>query len=141
MINNNLKFKNYFQLKHFKKKSSKKLSGKFEKIFRETESEAFNPPHEVKNNRAISKGFIFFIFLVCYKKTSNNKKHYTSWNKYIGHVKDIPEPGKLSKKEKNDDEKIKEILKVPEEENTKLKKSSSIEESILNKIRQWLIIT
>lgn len=50
--------------------------------------------------------------------------------------KDIPEPGKLSKKEKNDDEKIKEILKVPEEENTKLKKSGSIEESILNKIRQ-----
>ncbi len=50
--------------------------------------------------------------------------------------KDIPEPGTLSKKQKNDDEKIKEILKVPEEENTKLKKSSSIEESILNKIRQ-----
>lgn len=50
--------------------------------------------------------------------------------------KDIPVPGTLSKKEKNDDEKIKEILKVPEEENTKLKKSSSIEESILNKIRQ-----
>ena len=50
--------------------------------------------------------------------------------------KDIPAPGTLLKKEKNDDEKIKEILKVPKEENTKLKKSSSIEESILNKIRQ-----
>ena len=50
--------------------------------------------------------------------------------------KDIPEPGTLSKKQKNDDEKIKEILKVPEEENIKLKKSGSIEESILNKIRQ-----
>ena len=47
MINNNLKFKNYFQLKHFKKKSSKKLSGKFEKIFRETESEAFDPTKTV----------------------------------------------------------------------------------------------
>ena len=42
MINNNLKFKNYFQLKHFKKKSSKKLLGKFDKIFKETEREVFD---------------------------------------------------------------------------------------------------
>ena len=47
MINNNFKFKNYFQLKHFKKKSSKKLLGKFEKIFKETEREAFDPTKTV----------------------------------------------------------------------------------------------
>ncbi len=42
MIKNNLKFKNYFQSKYFKKKSSKKLLGKFDKILKETESEVFD---------------------------------------------------------------------------------------------------
>ena len=56
MINNNLKFKNYFQLKHFKKKSSKKLLGKFEKIFKETEREAFD---STKTVYTLNKEFNF----------------------------------------------------------------------------------
>ena len=56
MINNNFKFKNYFQLKNFKKKSSKKLLGKFEKIFKETEREAFDP---TKTIYTLNKKFNF----------------------------------------------------------------------------------
>ena len=48
----------------------------------------------------------------------------------------IPEPGSISKTKEDEDEKIKKILKVPNTDNTNKKKSSSIEESILDRIRK-----
>ena len=48
----------------------------------------------------------------------------------------IPEPGSISKTKEDEDEKIKKILKVPKTDNTNKKKSSSIEESILDRIRK-----
>ncbi len=48
----------------------------------------------------------------------------------------IPEPGSISKTKEDEDEKIKKILKVPKTDNINKKKSSSIEESILDKIRK-----
>ena len=47
----------------------------------------------------------------------------------------IPEPGSISETEEDQDEKIKKILKVPKIDNIN-KKSSSIEESILDSIRK-----
>ena len=47
----------------------------------------------------------------------------------------IPEPGSIQLKKESEEEKIKKILQAPKMENT-LKNSSSIEESILNKIRK-----
>ena len=49
---------------------------------------------------------------------------------------EIPKPGSLSETKKNDEEKIKEILKAPKTEESLKSKSSSIEESILNRIRK-----
>lgn len=49
---------------------------------------------------------------------------------------EIPEPGSLSKKNQGEQEKIKKILKVPETKESLKKKSSSIEESILDRIRK-----
>tara|TARA_B100000575_G_C23060678_1_gene610633 strand:- start:945 stop:1250 length:306 start_codon:yes stop_codon:yes gene_type:complete len=47
----------------------------------------------------------------------------------------IPEPGTLSSKKENDEEKIKKILNAPSAIDTS-KNNSSIEKSILNKIRK-----
>ena len=48
---------------------------------------------------------------------------------------EIPEPGSISKNKESDKEKIKNILKISED-NLSKDKSSSIEKSILNKIRK-----
>ena len=48
----------------------------------------------------------------------------------------IPKPGSISKTIEDEDEKIKKILKVPKIDNINKKKSSSIEESILDSIRK-----
>ena len=48
----------------------------------------------------------------------------------------IPEPGSISETEEDEDEKIKKILKVPKTDNITKQKSTSIEESILNRIRK-----
>ena len=48
----------------------------------------------------------------------------------------IPEPGSISKTIEDEDEKIKKILKVPKTDSINKKKSSSIEESILDSIRK-----
>ncbi len=49
---------------------------------------------------------------------------------------EIPKPGTISKKKENDEEKIKKILKAPKTQDSLKSKSSSIEESILIKIRK-----
>lgn len=49
---------------------------------------------------------------------------------------EIPKPGSIEEKQKNEKDKIKEILKVPNDQNLKKNKSSNIEESILDKIRK-----
>ena len=49
---------------------------------------------------------------------------------------EIPKPGTILGKQKNSEEKIKNILKAPKVENSKTKPSSSVEESILNRIRK-----
>ena len=48
----------------------------------------------------------------------------------------IPEPGSISKTKEDENEKIKKILKAPKTDNINKKKSSSIEESILDRIRK-----
>tara|TARA_B100001059_G_C17690359_1_gene504606 strand:- start:11 stop:319 length:309 start_codon:yes stop_codon:yes gene_type:complete len=48
----------------------------------------------------------------------------------------IPEPGSISKKNDNEKEKIKKILKAPEKSKSSKNKSSSVEESILDRIRK-----
>ena len=48
----------------------------------------------------------------------------------------IPEPGSNKKKKNDEDENIKRILNTPKNENISKNESSSIEESILNKIRK-----
>ena len=48
----------------------------------------------------------------------------------------IPVPGSISKKNDNEKEKIKKILKAPEKSKSSKSKSSSVEESILNRIRK-----
>tara|TARA_B100001057_G_C22830758_1_gene943316 strand:+ start:1803 stop:2108 length:306 start_codon:yes stop_codon:yes gene_type:complete len=47
---------------------------------------------------------------------------------------EVPRPGSLSGKKENDEEKIKEILRAPKTQGNLKSKSSSIEESILNRI-------
>ena len=50
---------------------------------------------------------------------------------------EIPEPGtELRKKKETDEENLKKILKAPKTDNVKQNKSSSVEESILYKIRK-----
>ena len=49
---------------------------------------------------------------------------------------EIPEPGSISKKNENEDEKIKKIIKAPKTNSSVKSKSSSLEESILNRIRK-----
>ena len=49
---------------------------------------------------------------------------------------EVPEPGTITKKNKDEEEKIREILKSPKKENNQNNKSSSLEESILKSIRK-----
>lgn len=49
---------------------------------------------------------------------------------------EIPEPGKISKNKKNEEEEIKEILKIKDQNENKSNKSSSVEDSILKRIRK-----
>lgn len=48
----------------------------------------------------------------------------------------IPEPGTISKKKIDEEDKIKNILNAPTVENNKKNQSSSLEESIINQIRK-----
>ncbi len=48
----------------------------------------------------------------------------------------IPEPGSISKKKENEEDKIKKILKAPKTDVNSKNKSSSTEESILKSIRK-----
>ena len=49
---------------------------------------------------------------------------------------EIPEPGSLSQKKKDEEETIKKILKATDEKNSEIRSPSSVEESILKKIRK-----
>ncbi len=49
---------------------------------------------------------------------------------------EIPEPGSLSQKKKDEEETIKKILKAPDVKNSEIRSPSSVEESILKKIRK-----
>jgi hypothetical protein len=49
---------------------------------------------------------------------------------------EIPSPGSLDKKQQNVDERIKKILKSPQNNINNENKSSSVEEAILNNIRK-----
>tara|TARA_B000000609_G_C23893008_1_gene199316 strand:+ start:65 stop:373 length:309 start_codon:yes stop_codon:yes gene_type:complete len=49
---------------------------------------------------------------------------------------DVPKPGSINKKSQNEKEKIKKILNAPKTEEPSTGKSSSIEESILKRIRK-----
>ena len=48
----------------------------------------------------------------------------------------VPEPGSLNKRKENDEENIKKILKAPKKENKSKNKPSSLEDSILDRIRK-----
>ena len=48
----------------------------------------------------------------------------------------LPEPGEIKNKEFSEEEKIKSILKAPKQDKTNRNKSSSVEKSILDKIRK-----
>jgi hypothetical protein len=48
----------------------------------------------------------------------------------------IPEPGSISKNKNSEEDTIKKILNAPNEEGINSNKSSSVEESILNRIRK-----
>ena len=50
--------------------------------------------------------------------------------------KELPKPGEIKDKADNNEEKIKKILKAPTKEN-KSNKPTSVEQSILKKIRKW----
>ena len=53
----------------------------------------------------------------------------------------IPEPGSLSKKKEDESEgRIKKILKAPSTNDTKENNSSSVEDTIIDRIRKWKII-
>ena len=49
---------------------------------------------------------------------------------------DLPEPGSKTQNKENEEEKIKKILKAPKDSNTSMSKPSSVEKSILNRIRK-----
>ena len=49
---------------------------------------------------------------------------------------DLPEPGSKTQNKENEEEKIKKILKAPKDSNNSKSKPSSVEESILNRIRK-----
>ena len=50
--------------------------------------------------------------------------------------KKIPEPGSIANDKKSDTQRIKKILKVPKDKSAGVNKSSSVEKSILEKIRK-----
>ena len=50
--------------------------------------------------------------------------------------KNLPQPETIIKEDSGKEKRIKEILKAPKEESISTKKSSSIEESIINRIRK-----
>ncbi len=93
---------------------------------------------------------IFFLMYSCgsFKEAGNvlrNEKTKTT-DEFLVKKKDplllppnyeeIPEPGSISREKENDEEKIKKILKAPKSDEISESKSSSIENSILNKIRK-----
>jgi len=49
---------------------------------------------------------------------------------------EIPRPGELKQKKENDEDKIKKILKAPQEKNSTSSNSSSIENSVINRINK-----
>ena len=49
---------------------------------------------------------------------------------------DLPEPGSKKQIKENEEEKIKKILKAQQDNNNSINKPSSVEESILNRIRK-----
>ena len=49
---------------------------------------------------------------------------------------EVPEPGSASKEYEDEEDRIKKILRGPKAKNTIQKKSSSVEDSILNRIRK-----
>ena len=49
---------------------------------------------------------------------------------------EIPEPGSLSKKEEESEDRIKKILKAPSTNDTKENNSSSVEDTIIDRIRK-----
>lgn len=49
---------------------------------------------------------------------------------------DLPEPGSKKQNKENEEEKIKKILKAPKDSNNSMSKPSSVEKSILNRIRK-----
>ena len=53
----------------------------------------------------------------------------------------IPEPGSILQNKEKEEEKIQKILKVPKTNSISKNKSSSVEESILDRLRKWLIQT
>ncbi len=50
-------------------------------------------------------------------------------------LKEIPEPDSINKQDQNNKDGIKKILKIPKKNNNSKSKSSSVEKSILEKIR------
>jgi len=91
-----------------------------------------------------------FMFISCggmndVKKVLRNEK-VTSTDEFLVKKKDplmmppdyknLPQPETIIKEDSGKEKKIKEILNAPREESTSTKKSSSIEESIINRIRK-----
>ena len=52
----------------------------------------------------------------------------------------IPTPGSLIENKKNEEEKIKKILKAPVKEKNLTNKPSSIEDAIINNISKWVVL-
>ena len=101
----------------------------------------------MKNIRILLITFLLFVSCAGLKdagKVLRNEK-ITTTDEFLVKKKDplvlppdydkIPEPGTISKKKIDEEEKIKNILNAPKVENEK-KQSSSIEESIINQIRK-----
>ena len=101
----------------------------------------------MKNIRILLITFLFFVSCAGLKdagKVLRNEK-ITTTDEFLVKKKDplvlppdydkIPEPGTISKKKIDEEDKIKNILNAPKVENEK-KQSSSIEESIINQIRK-----
>lgn len=101
----------------------------------------------MKNIRILLITFLLFVSCAGLKdagKVLRNEK-ITTTDEFLVKKKDplvlppdydkIPEPGTISKKKIDEEDKIKNILNAPKVENEK-KQSSSIEESIINQIRK-----
>ena len=101
----------------------------------------------MKNIRILLITFLLFVSCAGLKdagKVLRNEK-ITTTDEFLVKKKDplvlppdydkIPEPGTISKRKIDEEDKIKNILNAPKVENEK-KQSSSIEESIINQIRK-----